>query len=125
MPPARADRGAPGLGLGLVLRIQLLDLAAQVVQGVLGLHQRQAPLELTARGASCADPAVLPDLPTTLDDWRSSGERLTARLAEATPEKIASVSSFVSETGEDAALRKATYEESIGWYEGITSDMFG
>jgi hypothetical protein len=35
------------------------------------------------------------------------------------------VSSFVSQTGEDAALRKATYEESIGWYEGITSDMFG
>jgi NADPH-dependent 2,4-dienoyl-CoA reductase/sulfur reductase-like enzyme len=44
---------------------------------------------------------------------------------EPTAEKIASVSSFVSQTGEDAALRKATYEESIGWYAGITSDMFG
>ena len=44
---------------------------------------------------------------------------------EPNDEKIASVSSFVSQTGEDAALRKATYEESIGWYEGITSDMFG
>jgi NADPH-dependent 2,4-dienoyl-CoA reductase/sulfur reductase-like enzyme len=44
---------------------------------------------------------------------------------EATDEKIASVSSFVSQTGEDAAMRKATYEESIGWYAGITSDMFG
>lgn len=44
---------------------------------------------------------------------------------EATEEKIASVSSFVSQTGEDAALRKATYEESIGWYAGITADMFG
>lgn len=44
---------------------------------------------------------------------------------EPTPEKIASVSSFISQTGEDAALRKATYEESIGWYTGITSDMFG
>lgn len=44
---------------------------------------------------------------------------------EATDEKIASVSSFVSQTGEDAALRKATYEESVGWYAGITSDMFG
>ncbi|WP_136637277.1 NAD(P)/FAD-dependent oxidoreductase [Pseudooceanicola onchidii] len=44
---------------------------------------------------------------------------------EATDEKIASVSSFVSQTGEDAALRKATYEESIGWYAGITADMFG
>lgn len=44
---------------------------------------------------------------------------------EATEEKIASVSSFVSQTGEDAALRKATYEESLGWYAGITADMFG
>ncbi|WP_121630854.1 NAD(P)/FAD-dependent oxidoreductase [Tropicibacter alexandrii] len=44
---------------------------------------------------------------------------------EATDEKIAKTDGFVSQTGEDAALRKATYEESIGWYEGITSDMFG
>ena len=44
---------------------------------------------------------------------------------EPTDEKIASVDSFVSQTGEDAALRKATYEESEGWYAGITSDMFG
>jgi sulfide dehydrogenase [flavocytochrome c] flavoprotein subunit len=33
--------------------------------------------------------------------------------------------SFISQTGEDAALRKATYEESLGWYAGITADMFG
>jgi len=44
---------------------------------------------------------------------------------EATAEKIAKVDGFVSQTGEDAALRKATYEESEGWYSGITSDMFG
>ena len=43
---------------------------------------------------------------------------------EATDEKIAKVDGFVSQTGEDAALRKATYEESEGWYAGITSDMF-
>jgi NADPH-dependent 2,4-dienoyl-CoA reductase/sulfur reductase-like enzyme len=39
--------------------------------------------------------------------------------------KIASVSNFVSQAGEDAATRKATYEESLGWYAGITADMFG
>lgn len=39
--------------------------------------------------------------------------------------KIASVQGFVSQTGEDAALRKANYEESVGWYAGITADMFG
>ena len=43
---------------------------------------------------------------------------------EATEEKIAKVDGFVSQTGEDAATRKATYEESVGWYAGITADMF-
>ncbi len=44
---------------------------------------------------------------------------------EATPEKIAKVDGFISQTGESAEVRKATYEESEGWYTGITSDMFG
>lgn len=44
---------------------------------------------------------------------------------EATPEKIAKTEGFISKVGEDAALRKRTYEESIGWYEGITADIFG
>lgn len=39
-------------------------------------------------------------------------------------EKIEVVDKFISKTGEDEALRKATYEESEGWYKGITSDMF-
>ena len=38
--------------------------------------------------------------------------------------KIASTQGFVSQTGEDAPLRKANYEESVGWYNGITADMF-
>ncbi|MEM1385910.1 MAG: NAD(P)/FAD-dependent oxidoreductase [Pseudomonadota bacterium] len=44
---------------------------------------------------------------------------------QATAEKIAKVEGFVSQTGEDAALRKRTFEESIGWYDSITADMFG
>ncbi len=44
---------------------------------------------------------------------------------EATEEKIAKVDGFISATGETADVRKATYEESEGWYTGITSDMFG
>lgn len=44
---------------------------------------------------------------------------------EATPEKIAKVDGFISQTGENSDLRKATYQESLGWYAGITSDMFG
>ena len=44
---------------------------------------------------------------------------------EATDAKIAKVDGFISQTGESAELRKATYEESVGWYDGITADMFG
>lgn len=44
---------------------------------------------------------------------------------EATEEKIASTDGFISKTGESAELRKQTYEESVGWYQGITADMFG
>ncbi|MFK7875603.1 MAG: FCSD flavin-binding domain-containing protein [Paracoccaceae bacterium] len=44
---------------------------------------------------------------------------------EATDEKISKVDGFISATGESAELRKATYEESEGWYAGITADMFG
>lgn len=39
--------------------------------------------------------------------------------------KIAAVETFVSKTGETAELRKQTQEENIGWYSGITADMFG
>jgi NADPH-dependent 2,4-dienoyl-CoA reductase/sulfur reductase-like enzyme len=44
---------------------------------------------------------------------------------EATDEKIKKIAGFVSKTEESSELRKATYEESLGWYDGITSDMFG
>ena len=44
---------------------------------------------------------------------------------EATPEKIAKVDGFISQTGESADVRKATYIESEGWYTGITTDMLG
>ena len=44
---------------------------------------------------------------------------------EATDEKIAKVDGFISATGETAEVRQATYEESEGWYSGITADMFG
>ena len=43
---------------------------------------------------------------------------------EATDEKIAKVDGFISATGETSDVRKATYEESEGWYTGITTDMF-
>jgi len=39
--------------------------------------------------------------------------------------KIAAVSTFISKTGESAELRKQTQVENIGWYAGITTDIFG
>ena len=42
---------------------------------------------------------------------------------EATPEKIAKIEGFISKTGESMDVREATYQESEGWYAGITSDM--
>lgn len=42
-----------------------------------------------------------------------------------TEEKIARVDGFISQTGEDAAMRRATYEESLSWYAAITFDMLG
>ena len=44
---------------------------------------------------------------------------------KATDAKIEKVSGFISKNGEDSGTRKATYEESVGWYNGITADMFG
>ena len=43
---------------------------------------------------------------------------------EATDEKIAKTDGFISQTGESAEVRKATYEESLDWYAAISGDMF-
>jgi sulfide dehydrogenase [flavocytochrome c] flavoprotein chain len=43
---------------------------------------------------------------------------------EPTPEKITEVDGFVSQPTDAAEVRKQNYEESVGWYEGITADMF-
>ncbi|MEZ5822057.1 MAG: NAD(P)/FAD-dependent oxidoreductase [Xanthobacteraceae bacterium] len=39
--------------------------------------------------------------------------------------KISAAETFVSKVGETAELRKQTQEENIGWYSGITTDIFG
>lgn len=44
---------------------------------------------------------------------------------EAKDGKIAATETFVSKTGESADLRKATQAENMGWYAGISADMFG
>lgn len=44
---------------------------------------------------------------------------------EAKDGKIAAVETFISKTGEPATLRKETQAENMGWYSGITADIFG
>ena len=43
---------------------------------------------------------------------------------EAKEGKIAAVSTFVSQKSESAELRRQTQEENMGWYAGITADVF-
>jgi len=52
------------------------------------------------------------------------GIKVGARY-EATPEKIAKTEGFISKVGESADMRRQTYQESLGWYAGITADIFG
>ena len=40
-------------------------------------------------------------------------------------EGIDVASNFISQTGEDAPMRKQNYQDSIDWYQAITTDMFG
>lgn len=44
---------------------------------------------------------------------------------QAGAEKIEAVNTFISKTGETAEVRQQTYQESIGWYDGISADIFG
>jgi len=54
-----------------------------------------------------------------------NGVKVGAQYSANEQGEIVADSKFISETGEDLALRKTTYEESIGWYDSITADMFG
>jgi sulfide dehydrogenase [flavocytochrome c] flavoprotein chain len=44
---------------------------------------------------------------------------------EAGPDMIKEASTFISKVGEPADIRKQNYQESIDWYNGIVSDIFG
>ena len=39
--------------------------------------------------------------------------------------KIKQASTFVSQKGEAADIRKQNYKESVDWYAGIVADVFG
>jgi NADPH-dependent 2,4-dienoyl-CoA reductase/sulfur reductase-like enzyme len=39
--------------------------------------------------------------------------------------RIASIEPFISKPGESADLRKQTQDENMGWYAGVSADIFG
>ena len=53
------------------------------------------------------------------DDAVKVGARYEAKAG-----RISSVENFVSQTGEDVVLRRKTQFENLGWYEGMTADIF-
>ena len=58
------------------------------------------------------------------DDSVKTGAVYSAGQKEGRKALIAS-DAFVSEPGEDASERRANCDEAVGWYSGITNDMFG
>jgi len=55
----------------------------------------------------------------------ADGVKVGAHYAPGDDGRISSTSTFISQPGETAEVRKATYQESVGWYASITKDMFG
>lgn len=55
----------------------------------------------------------------------ADGVKVGAHYAPGDDGRISATSTFISQPGEAAAMRKATYLESTGWYSSITRDMFG
>ncbi len=54
-----------------------------------------------------------------------NGVKVGAQYSANEKGEIVADAKFISAAGESAELRKTTYEESIGWYDSITADMFG
>jgi len=48
---------------------------------------------------------------------------LVIAYASIAGDPIRSTSTFISQPGEEAAMRKATYQESTGWYASITKPV--
>lgn len=54
-----------------------------------------------------------------------NGVKVGAQYKAGEDGTIVSTSKFISQTGESEELRSSTYHESVGWYDSITTDMFG
>jgi len=88
--------------------------------GTLDAHienRKASAKRMTCRGVKCAN---------TCWSLFAPGDAVKVGAhCEPTPGKIASVESFISQTGEAAEPRRASHEESLGWCAGITTDILG
>ena len=100
-----------------------LSKAACIGGGVIGAGW-VARLILNGIDVSIFDPDLEAErkVNAVMTNARAAYRQMTPSLPK--EGKITATQNFVSQPGEDAALRKATFEESIGWYSGITADMF-
>lgn len=54
-----------------------------------------------------------------------NGVKVGAQYEASEDGQIVATSTFVSKAGECAETRLISYQESVGWYDAITKDMFG
>ncbi|MBZ0130094.1 MAG: NAD(P)/FAD-dependent oxidoreductase [Rhodobacteraceae bacterium] len=124
---------APVSGFGMVSKMDenihvLGDASAQgdMPKSGFSANSQAKVCAMSVRGALTGSKVFPPKFANTCWSLIDTDDGIKVGASyEATDEKIASTGGFVSQNGEDAATRKATYEESIGWYAGISADIFG
>ena len=101
------------------------SIAAAMPKSGFSANSQAKVAAMAVRGALASSPTFPAKFANTC--WSliatNDGVKVGANYA-AGEEKIEVTSKFISKNGESADLRKQTYEESEGWYAGITADMF-
>ena len=77
--------------------------------------------------AAMAARLLLVERDARVRNWRGkSWEREWEQVGSSYKDgKIAAVETFLSKTDESPDLRKQTQDENMGWYKGISADIFG
>ena len=109
MEPIRGGRAMISLGQGKVLTMALEAkvVAADILADLAGKERFQPRFRNTCWSLLAPEDSV------------KIGANYTPKNGRLDPS-----GSFVSQPGEDAAVRKQNFEESVAWYASITADMF-
>ncbi len=102
------------------------SVAAAMPKSGFSANSQAKVVAMAVRGALTGSKVFDPRFANTCWSLVATDDGIKVGAAyKAGAEKIEVTNKFISKTGEDAALRKQTYEESVGWYEGIAKDIFG